>query len=140
VSRDPVRGQFFRYVFVGLASNAVLYGLYIALTRMGAEPKLAMTLLYAVGVAQTFVFNKRWTFGQMGLHTPAFARYCAAYGLGYVINFVGLLLLVDRFGYPHQRVQGVMVVLLALLLFALQKFWVFRRDAFSPVDSAHPRP
>jgi len=126
-------------VLVGLASNTVLYGLYIALTRIGAEPKLAMTLLYAVGVAQTFVFNKRWSFRQVGLHTPAFARYCAAYALGYAINFVGLLVLVDRLGYPHQWVQGVFVVLLALMLFALQKFWVFRRDAFFPGDTA-PRP
>ncbi len=136
MSQDPVRGQFFRYVLVGLASNTVLYGLYIALTWIGAEPKLAMTLLYAVGVAQTFVFNQRWSFGQVGLHTQAFARYCAAYSFGYVINFVGLLLLVDRLGYPHQWVQGIMVVLLALMLFALQKFWVFRHSALSPTDTA----
>jgi putative flippase GtrA len=109
------------------------------LTRIGAEPKLAMTLLYAAGVAQTFVFNKRWSFRHGGLHGPAFVRYCAAYAIGYVVNFLALLLLVDRLRYPHQLVQGVMIVLLALMLFALQKFWVFRPAPSFPSDTS-PRP
>jgi putative flippase GtrA len=126
MSRDPARVQFLRYAVVGLASNAVLYAIYIVLTRTGTEPKIAMTLLYLTGVAQTFVFNKRWSFRHSGMHGPAFARYCAAYLLGYVANFLGLVILVDRLGYPHQRVQAVMVVALAVMLFMLQKFWVFR--------------
>ena len=105
MSGDSVQGQFVRYALVGLASNA---------------------LLYVVGVLQTFLFNKRWSFRHGGMHGPAFVRYCAAYVIGYVVNFVALLLLVDRLGWPHQLVQGVMIVLLALMLFALQKFWVFR--------------
>ena len=123
-----VRVQFFRYVVVGLASNAVLYAAYIALTEFGVEAKLAMTLLYLAGVAQTFVFNKRWSFRHGGTHAPAFVRYCAAYAIGYAINFVVLLLLVDRLGYPHRIVQGIMIVCLAVMLFVLQKFWVFRQE------------
>ena len=126
MSGDSVRGQFIRYALVGLVSNALLYAAYLVLTRLGTEPKLAMTLLYVAGVAQTFVFNKRWSFRHGGLHGPAFVRYCAAYALGYVVNFLALLLLVDHLAWPHQLVQGVMIFLLALMLFALQKFWVFR--------------
>ncbi|MBS0543123.1 MAG: GtrA family protein, partial [Proteobacteria bacterium] len=59
-------GQLIRYGIVGFASNAVGYLLYLAITAAGMEHKLAMTLLYAVGVAQTFVFNKRWSFGHGG--------------------------------------------------------------------------
>lgn len=134
---NPTRVQLFRYAVVGLASNALLYGAYLALTRLGVEPKLAMTLLYAAGVAQTFLFNKRWSFRHGGTHGPAFVRYCAAYALGYGINFVALLLLVDRLGYPHQLVQGVVVVSLALMLFSLQKFWVFRQ---APSLPSNPNP
>ena len=136
MSRDSTRAQFVRYALVGLASNALLYAAYLVLTRIGAEPKLAMTLLYAAGVAQTFVFNKRWSFRHGGLHGPAFVRYCAAYAFGYVVNFLALLLLVDQLRYPHQLVQGVMIVLLALMLFALQKFWVFRPAPSFPSDTA----
>ena len=119
-------GQFLRYATVGLVSNGVGFLLYLALTAAGMEHKIAMTLLYVLGVVQTFLFNKRWSFKHGGMHGPAFVRYCISYGLGYVLNLVVLIVFVDRFGYPHQIVQGVMVLSLAVMLFLLQKFWVFR--------------
>lgn len=117
--------QFFRYAMVGLVSNAILYLTYLALTQMGMGSKLAMTLLYALGVAQTFFFNKSWTFKHQGAKTSAFVRYCIAYGIGYLFNVFGLFMLVDRLGYPHQIVQGLLILATAVLLFLLQRFWVF---------------
>lgn len=120
--------QLSRYAVVGLASNLFGYLLYLGLTALGLGPKLAMSLLYAIGVAQTFLFNKRWTFGHRGSNRHALLRYCAVYGLGYVINLLTLLILVDHLGWPHQWVQGAMILALAGMLFLLQKFWVFRPD------------
>lgn len=118
--------QLVRYGVIGLASNAIGYVLYLLLTSLGMEPKMAMSLLYGIGVLQTFLFNKRWTFGHQGAHRLVFFRYCIAYGLGYLINLVVLLILVDQHGYQHELVQGVMILLLSLMLFLLQKFWVFQ--------------
>ncbi len=125
-------GQLIRYGIVGVASNAVGYLIYLAITAAGMEHKLAMTLLYAVGVAQTFIFNKRWSFRHAGAHGTAFVRYCAAYAVGYFINLAALFILVDRLGYAHQLVQGVMIFVLAAMLFILQKFWVFRSTSSYP--------
>lgn len=119
------RSQFLRYAIVGLASNIALYLAYLALTAASIEHKIAMTLIYCVGVAQTFIFNKRWSFQHDGVHGPAFVRYCISYGLGYIINLLALIVLVDYAGYPHEIVQGVMVISLAIMLFLLQKLWVF---------------
>ena len=80
-----------------------------------------------MGVAQTFIFNKRWSFQHNGVQGSAFVRYSIAYGLGYVINLIALIVMVDYVGYPHEIVQGVMVISLAVMLFLLQKFWVFPR-------------
>lgn len=123
-----VHKQFIRYAIVGLASNAIAYLIYIVLTRLGMGPKIAMSLLYALGVMQTFVFNKRWTFDHRGAHAAVFIRYCITYGLGYVINLMALFFLVDQQGYPHEIVQGAMIFSLAVMLFLLQKFWVFQTD------------
>ncbi|MBN8441190.1 MAG: GtrA family protein [Thauera sp.] len=128
-------GQLFRYGIVGVLSNAVGYLLYLGITAAGMEHKLAMTLLYAVGVAQTFIFNKRWSFRHAGAHGTAFARYCIAYAAGYFINLAALFILVDRLGYAHQLVQGVMILALAAMLFMLQKFWVFRSTSSLPANS-----
>ena len=74
--------QFIRYALVGLISNAILYGIYIVMTSLGMGPKLAMSLLYGVGVIQTFVFNKQWSFCFSGTAAPALMRYATAYALG----------------------------------------------------------
>lgn len=121
-----VRRQLIRYALVGLTSNLLCYLVYLGLTGAGMNPKLAMSALYGVGVAQTFIFNKRWTFEHHDQQQRAFYRYCAAYGLGYVFNLAVLYLLVDRYRFPHQIVQGAMILLLAITLFLAQKFWVFR--------------
>lgn len=122
-------GQFTRYAVVGLGSNGVLYVTYLVLTTCDFNSKLAMTLIYAIGVLQTFFFNKRWSFRHDGKRGPAFVRYCFSYAFGYIVNLLVLIVLVDHLGYPHQIVQGAMVLSLAVMLFLLQKFWVFRVDA-----------
>jgi len=118
--------QLSRYAVVGLASNAIGFLLYLLLTYAGMGHKTAMTLLYAVGVAQTFLFNRKWSFGHNGMISSAFLRYIAAYAFGYVFNLAMLVLLVDQWGWPHQWVQGVMIFVLAGMLFLLQRYWVFR--------------
>jgi putative flippase GtrA len=119
-------GQFLRYSVVGLASNLLLYLGYLGLTHLGVGHKLAMTVLYAVGVCFTFAFNRNWTFKHQGQYTRAFVAYVAVYFFGYLLNLAVLYLLVDRWGYPHQWVQGFMILFLAVLLFTLQKLVVFR--------------
>ncbi len=117
--------QLSRYAVVGLASNAVGYLLYLLLTYVGMGHKSAMSLLYAVGVAQTFYFNRTWSFRHQGRLHGAFARYVLAYALGYLLNLGLLWLAVDRLHLPHQGVQAGAIVLVAVCLFLMHKYWVF---------------
>jgi putative flippase GtrA len=123
------RTQFIRFVVVGLASNAMIYLVYLLLTRLNIGPKLAMSLLYGVGVLQTFVFNRKWSFQFGGSATPALIRYALLYAAGYVIQFLALMLLVDQAGLPHQWVMGALVLTMAVFLFIGQKVWVFKEKS-----------
>jgi putative flippase GtrA len=118
--------QLVRFGIVGLVSNGLLFLLYLAMTHGGIGPKLAMTIAYATGLAQTFFFNRRWTFEHRGGAGAALVRYVATYGVGYALNLAALALLVDRAGLPHAPVQGVMILCIAVQVFLMQKFWVFR--------------
>ncbi|MDG0835193.1 GtrA family protein [Pelomonas saccharophila] len=124
-------GQFWRYAVVGLGSNALLFGLYMVLTSAGLTPILAMSLMYALGVLQTFVLNRRWSFASRAAAPKAFARYVAAYAFGYLFNLVMLGLLHHYAGWSHEWVQGVTIVLTAILLFLLQRHWVFRDEGIA---------
>ncbi len=121
--------QMLRYGVVGLASNALGYVLYIGLTALGMAPKLAMSLLYMVGVLQTFVFNKSWTFRYSGQGRSAFRRHVLLYAVGYGVNLLLMAVLVDTLRWPHQWVMAGLVVLMAAFFFVGQKFWVFRQPS-----------
>lgn len=124
---------FLRYATVGIISNATGYLIYLALNLAGFGPKLAMSLTYGIGVLQTFLFNRRWSFRFNGAVTPALLRYITAYALGYLINLLALMLLVDKFGLPHELVQGVIILIVATMLFLVQKYWVFPRASTGEV-------
>jgi putative flippase GtrA len=114
-----------RFGVVGFASNLVLYLVYLGLTKIGLRHKFAMSILYVVVVLQTFVFNNKWTFRHYGHQMVTFTRYISLYAFGYLINLAVLIVMVDHLGYSHERVQGVTVLVLALLLCVLQKAWGF---------------
>ena len=119
-------GQFFRYGIVGVSANAAAYLAYLGLTALGIEPKAAMTLVFAATVLSTFLVNRTWSFRSTARHGKALVRYFAVYWLGYVVNWLGLGLLVDAMGYPHQLVQLMMIVLVAALMFVALHLWVFK--------------
>jgi putative flippase GtrA len=120
------RRQFVCYAVIGLVLNLILYGVYLVLTYMGMPALVAMTLTYSAGVLGGFMLNRSITFRYRGGKSAALLRYLASYGIGYAINFVILWLLVVRMGLSHQIVQGGITLGLPIVLFALQKFWVFR--------------
>ena len=120
--------QMLRFGIVGVASNLALYLLYLLLTNFGMGHKLAMTGIYAVGVAQTFLINKIWTFRHVGLEVQSFGRYLTLYAACYLLNLVSLLIFVDMMGMKHQIIQCVMIILIAAITFTVQKFWVFKES------------
>ncbi len=126
------RVQSFRYVLVGTVSNLALYSVYLGLTALGVAPKLAMSFLFFVGVIQSFWLNRRWTFEHAGSAREALPRYATAYGGSYCLNMALLAIFVDSFGWPHQFVQGCAIAINALLLFCLQRHWVFKKAPLLP--------
>jgi len=130
ISPEPIKilnthKQLLRYAVVGVGSNVILYLVYLLLTSLGLGHKTAMTLLYTVGILQTFLLNRRWTFDDRSAIHGTFSRYIITYALGYLFNLGLLYILVDEVGLPHQIVQGVLIFVVAVFLFLLQKYWVF---------------
>lgn len=122
--RAPL-SQFLRYGVVGVGTNLAGYLVYLAITGAGAPPKWAMTGLYAFGATLSFLLNRRWTFGHTGGISGAGLRFALAHLIGYAANFTLLYTFHDRLGLPHQAVQAAAVLIVAVLLFALFRLFVF---------------
>jgi len=118
--------QLLRYGFIGLASNTVGYLLYLGITYLGTPPKLAMTLLYVSGAALGFFGNRQLTFAHQGSILSAGLRYVLVHTLGYFLNLTILLVFVDHAGYPHELVQAMAILIVAIFLFLTFKLFVFR--------------
>jgi putative flippase GtrA len=117
--------QFVRYIIVGVVSNGLLYLGYLLVTWFGLGHKLTMTLMFGIGVLQTFHANRAWSFRSANAPGRSLAKYAFVSAIGYVINWIGLWVFVDRLGYPHQGVQLVMICVVAVFIFANLKLWVF---------------
>jgi putative flippase GtrA len=127
LAATETRLQLVRYGITGVASNAVLYILYLMLSSVGLEHKVSMTVVYCVGVLGTFMFNRRWTFQHTGAASRTFWRYVMIYFAGYCFNLASLWLLVDFIGINHQLIMAALILATAALLFVAQKHWVFAK-------------
>lgn len=117
--------QLLNFGTIGIVSNALLYCLYLIATSFGVGPKVAMTLVFVLGVLWTYTFNRRLTFQHRGAVAKSALRYLGAYGLAYALNLAALALLVDVMGLPHPAVMLSLTAATAALLFVSQKYWVF---------------
>jgi putative flippase GtrA len=84
-----------------------------------------MTLLYIVGATIGYFGNRQWAFTHKGVVLTSGIRYFIAHFFGYLINFILLLMFVDRLGYSHQWVQAVVIIIVAGFLFLAFKYFVF---------------
>lgn len=124
--RAVMQRQFIRYCITGVIHNGAGYLLYLLVTWLGAEPKIAMSVLFVIGVAVSFLLNRNWSFADKGSVSGSLTRFVIVYMTGYVLNLAALLVFYDRLGYPHQWVQGLATIAIAVVLFLLNRYFVFR--------------
>jgi putative flippase GtrA len=122
---SPDVPRMLRWGIVGVASNAVGYLVYLGLTALGVTPKLAMTVLYACGVAIGFAGNHAWAFEHGESVRRTLPRYLLAHALGYALNFAMLWGFHDRLRIAHQLVQAVAIPVVAIVLYLLMRSFVF---------------
>lgn len=118
-------GELVRFGIVGVAHNLLGYLVYLLVTWLGTEPKLAVALLYPIGTAISFFANRQWTFGDKGRVGSSMPRYLAMHAFGYVLNIFIIFLGVDMLAFPHQLVQLFAMGFLAILFFMMSKFLIF---------------
>lgn len=117
--------QFFSYALIGVLANILGYAIYLILTYLWDTPKLTMTVLYFGGASISFLANRRFTFRHDSGIGVTGIRYLLAHVVGYLLNLIILLLFVDWFDFPHQIVQAIAIVVVAIFLFIVLRVFVF---------------
>ena len=117
--------QFFSYALIGVLTNISGYAIYLLLTNLWGAPKITMTVLYIVGASAGFFANRRYTFRHHGSIGLAGVRYLLAQTAGYLLNLTLLLVFVDWLGVAHQIIQAIAIIVVAIFLFVVLRFFVF---------------
>ena len=120
--------QFATYSIIGILTNAIGYLFYLTLTYFWEQPKLAMTILYCLGATLGFFSNRRFSFKSSGHIGAQGVRYLISQFLGYLLNLLILIMFVDWIGFPHEYVQIFAVIIVAVCLFVLLRFFVFAEE------------
>lgn len=123
-SKDNIL-RLMRFGFTGLATNVLGYLLYLFVTLAGVPPKIAMTVLYVVGVLISFSANRRWVFARDTGREGAAVKFGIAYGIGYVLNYSILYMFVDVLHYPHVYAQAVGIVAVAAFIYVASSIYIF---------------
>lgn len=118
-------GELVRFGIVGVAHNLLGYLVYLLITWLGTDPKLAVAILYPIGTAVSFFANRRWTFEDKGPVGQSMTRYVSMHAFGYALNIFIIYLGVDVLAFPHQLVQLFAMGFLAMLFFLISKFVIF---------------
>ncbi|MBM3273358.1 GtrA family protein [Candidatus Kaiserbacteria bacterium] len=117
--------QVFRYGVVGVLNNLLGYLIYLVVTWLWLDPKMAVTLMYPIGAATAYFGHARYSFAYSGRTSHGIARYTIAHLIGFGANISMLYLFSDQLGYPHQLVQAVAIVAVAGILYLLFRYFVF---------------
>ena len=117
--------QMARYGVVGVINNLLGYLIYLAITWLWLDPKLAVTLLYPIGATTAYFGHAKYAFTYQGNPGQGMLRYIVSHLLGYAINVSLLYVFTDRLGFAHQGVQFFAIVAVGGVLYLLFRYWVF---------------
>jgi len=117
--------QVIRFALVGIFNNLLGYFVYLVVTWLWIEPKVAVTLFYPLGALMGFLGQSRFAFSYRGSFYTGISRYVLAHLAGYCLNIFLLWYFSDILGIPHQLIQLIAIFVVASFLFLLMKYYVF---------------
>ena len=121
-----------RYVINGLFLNGIGYLAYLLVTNLGISPLLTVAIFYPLWLIVSFFTHKLFTFKVVKPQNTSkgLITFVTVYFLGYLLNITLIYIFHNLLKFPHQEVQFCSIIIVALFLFCLNKFIVFK----IPVD------
>lgn len=114
-----------KFAIVGIANNAVGYGLFCVLTLVAVPAIPAMTASYCLGMVISYFGNRNFTFKHDGHAGASLLRFLAVNAVGYLTNAAILAFFVEQLKLPQLAVQAFAIGGVAILTFTLMRLWVF---------------
>jgi putative flippase GtrA len=117
--------QLVRYGIIGVLNNLWGYLLYLLLTCFWLDPKLVVSILYPISALMAYFAHSKYSFNYDDRKFKALFRFAVSHMVGYFVNISMLFVFVDVLNYPHPLIQAMAIVVVAIVLFILFRYYVF---------------
>ena len=121
--------QIAKFMTVGVLNTAIDAGIYLTLTRwlgFGSAPVLAKGIAYAIGMLNSFFWNRSWTFGARGNLWRAAGLFTLTHIFALAINAGTMAFVLDAMQLPELIALGAATTASFVWNFVLNKLVVFR--------------
>lgn len=115
-----------RFLAVGVVNTVVgLLSIYALKALAGLGDAAANAGGYAVGLACSFVLNRRWTFAHDGPVLPAVLRFAVVFGVAYAANLALVLAAIRFAGIDAYVAQALGIPPYTLLFYLGSRHFAF---------------
>ena len=118
--------EFIKFALVGVLNTGVDVAIFFLLTWIGIPYVAAQAVSYSCGAANSYLFNKVWTFRSSGLSYAEIVRFTAVNLLSLGISIAVLSLLHSTAGLDLAAAKGGATISALAANFLGNKLWVFR--------------
>lgn len=118
--------QWLRFASVGATNTLLSWCVFAGLVALGLHYLAASGVAFGIGVLNSYVLNRRWTFRSGGRRTPEALRFVVVQGVGLGTNLGLLYALVDGAGVHHLVGQALVFPAVSALTFLLSRRWAFK--------------
>jgi putative flippase GtrA len=121
-------GRVARFLAVGLLNTFVgLATIYSCKWFLGTGDVISNVIGYAVGLTNSFAWNRRWTFAHSGPMLPAAVRFAVVFLFAYFLNLATMLAAIHAFDLNSYLAHAIATVPYTALFYLGSRFFVFVR-------------
>jgi putative flippase GtrA len=119
------------YLVIGVLTTLVNLVAYKLLLLAGLDYRISVSLAVGLSVLFAFVFNRKYVFASQGDAKKEMFRFFVARAFAFILNYMGLVLLVERANVDEFWGQVLMNVVVIIVNYVLSRFLVFEKMVFS---------
>jgi putative flippase GtrA len=124
---------------VGLTNTFVgLSVIFATKTLLGAGDVLANIIGYAVGLAVSFLLNKRWTFRYRGHRLLSLLRFLTVFAVSYIANLITALSFIEIIGLSSIWGHALGMIPYSVLFYVGSRRYAFPEMAAAGTPQAKP--
>lgn len=116
----------FRFLLVGGINTVVGYSAFILFVSFGLQYLIANTLAMIIGVANSYLWNRFFTFKSKNKALGEIARFSLVYLVSYCVSMVLLYLLVGRLGMSAYLAGFLNIITITLISWFGHKDFSFK--------------